>query len=124
MSNVFQFPKAPKPPRLALDLRRVMEALRVPAGFVGALTWLRSAVRGLLFLLLYWMRGPVHAVCSLIAGPALLCFLAGLWFAHQAPKYQPMVWGLGVASFAAFAVRYAYDSLLLRLAPPDQIFLL
>ena len=118
MSNVFNFPKAPKPQRLALDLRRVS------AGLFGALAWLRAAFRGLLFLVLYWLRAPVHMVCNLIAGPALLAFLAGLWIAHHEPKYQAMVWGLGAVSFAAFVARWAYDALLARLAPEDVLLTL
>lgn len=114
MSNVFNFPKAPKPQRRALDMSRVK-------GVLGAIFGrLSASLRFVVFLALYWLRGPVHFVCNLIAGPALLACLIGLYLAHSAPKYQGMVWGCGIASFAAFAARWGYDSMLLRLAPSDQ----
>jgi hypothetical protein len=86
-----------------------------------AFAWWASMLRPPLFLVLYWLRLPVMLVCNLVSVPALLAFLVGLW---AFPEHRPMVWGVGAISFAAFALRWAYDALLMRLAPRDVTFML
>lgn len=126
MSNIVRFPKRPEAPQTAeLDADSIKAAVRLPRPSLPALlAWLWRLLRLPLFLVLYWLRLPVLMVCNLVSVPAMLAFLAGLWLSSHAPQYRPMVWGIGGVSFAAFLLHWAYDSLLMWLAPDGVVLAL
>ncbi|MET3135228.1 hypothetical protein AAKU55_005536 [Oxalobacteraceae bacterium GrIS 1.11] len=125
MGKIVKFPKGVTVAAAATDEPdRQGAAQRPRAGLLGVLPRLLSLLRLPLFLVLYWLRFPVLMVCNFVSIPALLAFLAGLWLSHHAPQYRPMVWGVGGLSFAAFVLRWAYDSLLMWLAPADFVLAL
>lgn len=125
MGNIVKFPNGVAVPAAATDEPDHQGAAqRQRAGFLGVLLRLLSLLRLPLFLVLYWLRFPVLMVCNFVFVPALLAFLAGLWLSHHVPQYRAMVWGVGGLSFAAFVLRWAYDSLLIWLAPADFVLAL
>jgi uncharacterized MAPEG superfamily protein len=114
------FPKSRRSlPGLHLSAGKIKAAMPKASTVKGIFAWLWLAVRLPLFLVLYWLRLPVTMVCNLISVPLLLAFLFGLLFAL--PEYRSMVWGVGCVSFVAFALHWAYDSLLMWLSP-DNMF--
>lgn len=123
MSKILKFPERPQEQRrIEFDADSIdrIEAEKQPRStLVRVLAWLLSVVRLPLFLVLYWLRGPVVFLCNLVSVPAFLAFFFGLYFL---PEHRAMVWGVGGMSFAAFAMRWAYDSLLLWLSPDKLIF--
>lgn len=80
-----------------------------------------GSMRTVLFLVLYWLRLPVVIVARLISVPMLFAFLFSLW---AFPERHVMVITLGVTSFAAFALMWLYDSLLMLLSPTDVVRIL
>ena len=123
MSKILKFPERPQEQRcIEVDADSIEAEIQPHAMRAGVLAWLFGMVRLVLFLVLYWLRFPVMMVCNLVSVPALLAFLFGLWFSHHAPQYRAMVWGIGGLSFAAFLMRFAYDSLLMWLSPVDTTF--
>jgi hypothetical protein len=76
------------------------------------------AVRYLLFLIMYWLRGPVTLVCGMICFPMLLAWLFAL---YAFPDKTHMVWGFGVMSFSTFVLMWVYDLVLMALSPEDII---
>jgi hypothetical protein len=120
MSNIVKFPPQPQEQRgIEQDGDSMEGANQSRSKLAGVLAWLWAVVRLPLFLVLYWLRGPVVFLCNLVAGPALLGFLFGLYFL---PQHRAMVWGVGGMSFAAFAMRWAYDSLLMWLSLDRLVF--
>jgi len=117
---VVNFPK-PKRPLLGLHLNadKIKAVMPEASGIKAVFAWLWVAVRFPLFLALYWLRLPILTVCNLISVPGLFAFLFGL---YAFPEHRSMVWGIGGISFAAFALHWAYDSLLIWLSPNDVIF--
>jgi hypothetical protein len=111
MSNIVKFPSQPQ--------EQDGDTMEGANQSRSKLAWLWAVVRLPLFLVLYWLRGPVVFLCNLVAGPAFLVFLFGLYFL---PEHRAMVWGVGGMSFAAFAMRWAYDSLLMWLSPERLVF--
>jgi hypothetical protein len=115
MTNIVKFPKQEQEQRGdSMD-----GANQSRSKLAGVLAWLWAVVRLPLFLVLYWLRGPVVFLCNLVSVPAFLAFLFGLYFL---PEHRAMVWGVGGMSFAAFAMRWAYDSLLMWLSPDRLVF--
>ena len=76
-----------------------------------------NVVRWPVFLLMYWVRGPIVFLCGLISLPMLLLFLFS-YFAF--PERTWAVWGFGTVSFLAFSASYFYD-FILRLIAPEQM---
>lgn len=85
---------------------------------VDVLAFLWAVVRMPLFMVLMWLRAPVLIMFNLLGSLASLCFVFGLLFFRE--KHS-ILWSLGGMSFAAFALRWAYDSLLLWLSPEEII---
>ena len=119
MSNVLKFPKA-KVPRQALQViaEQIRATLPKGAAVKTVLGWVWLIVRLPVFLLMYWLRLPIIFVCNLVSFPMLLCWLFSL---YAFPDKHEMVWGFGVISFIAFALAWAYDFLLLAIAPQDMV---
>lgn len=125
MGKIVRFPKTTSAPRAGeLDAGRIKAVSLPRVSLAGVLAKLWAVVRLPLFLVLYWLRGPVLFVCNLVSVFGLLAFLVGLWISSKAPQYSSMVWGVGGMSFAAFVFLWGYDSLLLRLAPDGRILFL
>lgn len=79
------------------------------------------AIRGVLFLILYWLRMPLHLLCNLLSVPFLFLFLFAYFFMLQRRE----VWmSFGVVSFGSFALMWGYDRLLIKLAPDDVMAVL
>lgn len=117
---VINFPKPKRPlPGLRLNAGKIKAAMPKASTVKGIFAWLWLAVRFPLFLVLYWFRLPVTMVCNLVSVPLLLAFLFGLF---ALPEYRSMVWGVGYMSFVAFALHWAYDSLLVWISP-DNMFI-
>jgi len=119
--SVIKFPKKYKPPPVAPltkpDIARMKAA--VPWSTVrGILSFAWMIIRVPVFLVLYWLRLPVMLVCNLISMPALLAFLFS-WYAF--PEKTHMVVAFGVVSFAAFALLYLYDVVLMSLSPQEMM---
>jgi len=116
---VVNFPKSKQSlPGIHLNadkIKAVMPEVSVLTVFVR----LRLIVRWPVFLVFYWLRMPVLMVCNLLSVPTMLAFLFGL---YAFPEHRAMVYAVGGVSFAAFAVHWAYDSLLIWLSPNDVIF--
>jgi hypothetical protein len=123
MGKIVKFPKATSAPRAGeLDAGRIKAVSLPRVSLAGVLAKLWAVVRLPLFLVLYWLRGPVLFVCNLVSVFGFLTFLVGLWISSKEPQYRSMVWGVGGMSFGAFAVRWAYDAMLMRLSPDTLIF--
>lgn len=101
-AEIYEFPAAAPPAR--------------PISRRGA-----ASARHALFLILYWARPFARLLIALVAGAAALAQLV-LWM--QMKGEHPGWWILSfvITSFAHFALRLAYDRLILRLAP-DTIWL-
>lgn len=122
MSNVLRFPKAKRAlPAVAVDTDRIKAALPRMQSVRGALLWGWSVVRLVLFLILYWLRLPVALLCNVISVPTLLAWLFA-WYAF--PEKTAMVWSFGIVSFAAFAIGWVYDFILMAIAPQDMMMTL
>ncbi len=80
-----------------------------------------GALRYVVFLLLYWVRGPLRFLLGLVAGGSLLVAPI-LWFGLSSPNKVEILASVAAAGFAAFVLMWIYDSLLLRLSP-EPIFL-
>lgn len=125
MGKIVSFPKALSAPQAGDPDAGRTRAVTLPrVSLAGVLAKLWAVVRLPLFLVLYWLRGPVLFVCNLVSVFGLLAFLVGLWISSKAPQYSSMVWGVGGMSFAAFVFLLGYDSLLLRLAPDGRVLFL
>ncbi len=122
MADVLQFPKPPKSTRRIrrLEPEQIGEtgSRRSAIKAVCALVWL--LVRVPLFLVMYWLRGPVVLLCSAISTPMLLAF-GFAWYAF--PEKTAMVWGFGIISFLAFFVMWVYDFILMALSPHDMVLI-
>jgi hypothetical protein len=120
MANVVKFPKSLKLGRglSALDVEHIKAALprRGILKMVLIVFWL--LVRVPLFLVLYWLRGPVVLVCNLIWVPMLFAFLFA-WYAF--PEKPQMAWLFGITSFVTFVCMVAYDFVLMMLSPWEMI---
>lgn len=84
-------------------------------GTIGFAVYL---VRAALFLVLLWLRVPVVLVCEFISIPMMFCWLFA-WYAF--PDKKLMIWAFAGTSFAAFAVMWFYDVLLMALSPRDMV---
>lgn len=88
------------------------------AHFKQVLFCLWLAMRLAVFLVLYWLRGPVVLLCNLIFGPFLVAWLFA-WYAF--PDRPHMVWGFAAISFVAFVASWVYDFILMCLSPHDML---
>jgi hypothetical protein len=77
-------------------------------------------VRVPLFLVMYWLRGPIVGLCHLVSGLFLFCWLFS-WYAF--PEKPEMVWAFCIAGFVTFAVSWLYDFVLMAIAPHDIILM-
>jgi hypothetical protein len=118
MANIVKFPKEKKPAPLAVTMEHVKAAMPRGSTVLAILAWAWCIVRLPLFLVLYWLRGPVRLLCSLISGPMLVAWLFSL---YAFPDKQFMVWGFAIMSFGAFVIMWVYDLLLMALSPMDMI---
>jgi hypothetical protein len=119
MTKVVQFPKAKQPvPQSDLSMDHNNADMPRGATVKTLLSWALLLVRLPLFLVLYWLRLPVMLVCNLISGPLLLAWLFA-WYAF--PEKTVMVWSFATMSFAAFAVMWLYDLVLMLLSPQELI---
>lgn len=119
MSNVVKFPEsgrtAPAP-----DVENVQRGEVEPEASLSkrVLAGFGRGLRVTVFLVMYWMRMPVKFVCGLISVPMLLAFLFSM---YAFPDKTNMIWLFGIFSFTAFAVSWAYDFILMALAPQDMM---
>lgn len=122
MTNVVKFPKAKRAlPALDLDAAKIKAAMPKAATVKNVLAWLFLLVRLPVFLVMYWLRLPVMFVCNLVSIPMLLAWLFSL---YAFPDKHAMVWGFGIVSFAAFVIGWAYDFILMAIAPQDMMMTL
>ncbi|MDR1935717.1 MAG: hypothetical protein LBS49_09115 [Candidatus Accumulibacter sp.] len=77
-------------------------------------------VRVPLFLVMFWLRGPIVGLCHMVSVPMLFCWLFS-WYAF--PEKPEMVWAFCVASFVTFALAWLYDFVLMAIAPHDVILM-
>lgn len=131
-SNVIPFGRTERPaPEQASEATNTTErqADRKPLGPTvarAAATAGRGALRAVLyvlFLLLFWLRGPVRFLFGLVATGSFIT-LPIIWL--TVPDGEPMkttaLWGLAGAGFGASAFLWFYDTLLMRLAPEPILF--
>lgn len=79
---------------------------------------LLAIVRMPVFLVLYFLRTPVIALCSVFYLPLFLLAL----FAWYAFPEKPQMWGgFGFVSFVSFALMYLYDLILGWLSPNELV---
>lgn len=78
----------------------------------------RKALLTVLFLVLYWLRLPLRALCNVTLLLCVVGLAAGSWGVEPFAHWRA---GLLGASFAAFCARWGYDALLIRLAPAHSI---
>jgi len=110
---VVNFPKPKRPlPGLHLNADKI-KAVMPKVSALKVFAWMWFIVRWPVFLVLYWLRMPVLMVCNLLSVPTMIAFLFGL---YAFPEHRAMVYAVGGVSFAAFAVHWAYDSLLIWLS--------
>jgi len=110
---VVNFPKPKRPlPSLHLNADKI-KAVMPKVSALKVFAWMWFIVRWPVFLVLYWLRMPVLMVCNLLSVPTMIAFLFGL---YAFPEHRAMVYAVGGVSFAAFAVHWAYDSLLIWLS--------
>lgn len=118
MGKIVRFPKASSAPRAGeLDAGQIKAVSLPRVSLAGVQAKLWAVVRLPLFLVLYWLRGPVLAMCNLVSVPCLLAFLAGFWLIADTSPHRSIVWFFGSVSFSAFTIVWLYDSLLMRLSP-------
>lgn len=106
------------PPAANDDARADTAAPGVSRGVFGAIL---GVVRYVAFLVLFWLRGPLRFVLGLVSGLTLLAAPI-MWLGLNTPNKVELVVSVAGAGFAAFAVLWFYDMLLLRLSP-EPIFL-
>lgn len=101
---------------------------RVFAGIFGVFTFI-------IFLILFRIRGPVHAVLNFFGGASMLaCFL--FFFGYLLERRDAtadeaaissalfLTIGEGVFSVVCMSAAWGYDALLFRLAPPGYVLIL
>ena len=120
MSNITIFPK-PKRALPALDVDKIKAAMPKASTILGVLYWVLFVVRLPVFLVMYWLRLPVIFLCNLISIPMLFAWLFSLW---AFPDKHAMVWGFGIISFVTFALAWAYDFILMAIAPQEMVRML
>lgn len=114
------FPRSKRSlPGLDLNTDKTKRAIPKIPPLKGVFAWLWLVVRWPVFLVLYWLRMPILMACNLVSVPLLFCFIFGMFALPE--YYRSMVWGVGCMSFAAFALHWAYDSLLMWISPSDII---
>jgi hypothetical protein len=123
MNKIVKFPiRSERLQSAELDAGRIKATMRPQRlTLFGLLAWLWRLLRLPLFLVLYWLRPLIMAVCSLVSTPALLCFIASFFFIAGESPHRAIVWVFGGVSFTAFALGWFYDSLLLALAPDGLV---
>lgn len=116
--NVVNFPKPYRAPQV--DEFGVVASGEPPYVARSPLSnAVRSVLRGLaylVFLVLLWIRGPIHFILSLVVGAGMIAGVV-LWLSSgYARRAEFMHIGFGV-SFGAFCLMFGYDQLLYRLSP-------
>lgn len=129
-TNIIMFPKvrgaAERAARAQQEARERREAkdVRLRGGAKRAAQAIGSGVvatvRYVLFLVLWWLRGPVRVLLGIASTGSLLA-LPLLWFGYSAPNKAQMLVALVGVGLGAIAVTWWYDSLLLRLSPEPMI---
>lgn len=128
-SNLIQFPRKPVRELEALtpanephdlpDYQGGAEGLpprrALPVRLLGGLL---TGVRYALFLVMYWLRGIIVGLCSIVSVFTLIGFLFAFFLM---PEKTAMVWGCGVASFTSFVLMWAYDRILMCLSPDPMM---
>ena len=121
MSNVVNFPSRGKKVtknRFRINASSLKKAIPSQNTVVKILAGILLAFRYLLFMVMYWLRGPVMLVCELVCFPMLLAWLFAL---YAFPDFKHMVWGFGIMSFSTFILMWVYDFILMWLSPGDMI---
>lgn len=121
MSNVVNFPSRGKKVtknRIRINASSLKKAIPSQNTVVKILAGILLAFRYLLFMVMYWLRGPVMLVCELVCFPMLLAWLFAL---YAFPDFKHMVWGFGIMSFSTFILMWVYDFILMWLSPGDMI---
>lgn len=86
---------------------------------VLAATYFYKTVKFLLFMVMYWLRLPIVAICGILS---FVCFL-GFLFAWYAFPETAMVKAFGWTSFVSFVFMWTYDFVLFRMADSDPALL-
>lgn len=118
-NNVYHFPRrlpgAVEPMAPANDDAPVGDPRPAGGRFLGAILY---GLRYFVFLVLFWLRGPIVGLAGFLSVVSLIGFLVAFFFL---PEKKEMVWGCGVFSFVSFAFVWGYDRLLMALSPVDMI---
>lgn len=123
MGNIVKFPGKRPAPAEAVKAAETAAKLAAPKAVTvrAVAAWLLLLIRWPLFLVLYWLRTPVTLLCSVLSFPFLLAWLFAL---YAFPDKTAMVWGFAIVSFVSFVLGYAYDLVLLALAPGNTMMTL
>lgn len=112
--NVVNFPK---PYRAQPDdTRELVDYCEPPIRQSPLRNAARGTVRGLaylLFLILLWIRGPIHFVLTMLAGLFMISSVVLL----IGGGYPKLLYISGGVSFGSFVLAWAYDRLLYALSP-------
>jgi hypothetical protein len=120
--KVIDFPRKPvrKIPatKPANDSAHNGDKVSVASRILSVLAWAGRAVLFLVYIVMFWLRGPIVGACSI----ASVIFL-GLWLfsLYAFPDKKDMVWAFGGTSFLSFVVAWAYDYVLIKLSPVPMV---
>ncbi|EFN4685922.1 TPA: hypothetical protein ACNBWM_004496 [Escherichia coli] len=130
-SNVITFPKvrevteAAERAKKEANERREAKRARLSAGAKRAAamigTGALATVLYVVFLVLWWLRGPVRFVLGL-ASVAALITLPIMWLGLDSPNKTGIMLSLAGVGLGASALMWFYDTLLMKLAPEPILF--
>lgn len=79
---------------------------------------LLAGLRYVVFLVMFWLRGLVVGLSSILSIFTLLGFLFAFFLM---PEKTAMVWGCGITSFVCFVIMWGYDQILMLLSPQPMM---
>lgn len=105
--------------------RRQAKRARLSAGAKRAAATIGTGTLATLiyvvFLVLWWLRGPVRFLLGLLSGASIIT-LPIMWLGLDAPWKTNAMLAVAAVGFGSAVVMWFYDALLLRLSPEPILF--
>ncbi|EIJ6113755.1 hypothetical protein LJJ21_004715 [Salmonella enterica] len=105
--------------RRRLKRARMRDGAKRAAAAIGTSTL--ATLIYVLFLVLWWLRGPVRFLLGLASGASLIT-LPIMWLGLDAPWKTNAMLAVAAVGFGSAVFMWFYDALLLRLSPEPIMF--